>query len=190
MKDSGTGGGMEWVVLDSRYIIKRPWLTARVDKVKLPSGVIMPEYYILEYPAWVNVIAVTEDGLFVIVRQYRHGLRETRFELCAGVCEDGERPLESAQRELLEETGYAGGDWKLLTVLSANSSTMTNLTYCYIANGVQKVSDQNLEDTEDIEVHLLSEEQVLGLLVEDEIKQSLMAAPLWKYFATKSCQFD
>ena len=64
----------KWKILDSKYIIKRPWLTARVDKVELPNGVVNPEYYVLEYPTWVNVIAITAEGKFVMVEQYRHGL--------------------------------------------------------------------------------------------------------------------
>ena len=65
----------QWKVLESKYVIKRPWLTARVDKVQLPTGVVNDEYYVLEYPDWINVIAITEEGKFVLVRQYRHGIR-------------------------------------------------------------------------------------------------------------------
>ena len=61
----------QWEVLESEYLIQRPWLTARRDKVKLPNGVVNDEYYVLEYPDWVNVIAITEDGRFVMERQYR-----------------------------------------------------------------------------------------------------------------------
>ena len=96
----------KWEIIESAYLIRRPWLTARRDRVKLPTGVEIPEYYILEYPDWVNVIAITKEGKFVLVRQYRHGIKETRYEICAGVCETGEEPLLSAQRELYEETGY------------------------------------------------------------------------------------
>ena len=102
---------MKWDVLHSEYIIRRPWLTARRDKVRLPDGRVNDEYYVLEYPDWVNVIAITPDDRFVLVRQYRHGLGRTSFELCAGVCEKGETPEESARRELFEETGYTGGEW-------------------------------------------------------------------------------
>lgn len=173
----------KWEIKNSRYIIERPWLTARCDHVKLPTGAEIPEYYILEYPDWVNVIALTQEGKFVMVRQYRHGLQETRYELCAGVCEKGEDPLESAKRELYEETGYAGGHWEPWMTISANASTMTNLTHCYLAIGVERIAGQHLEETEDITVHLLSKEEVKKLLQTDEVKQSLMAAPLWKYFA-------
>ena len=99
----------KWEIIESEYLIRRPWLTARRDRVKLPTGVEIPEYYILEYPDWVNVIAITKEGKFVLVRQYRHGIKETRYEICAGVCETGEEPLLSAQRELYEETGYGNG---------------------------------------------------------------------------------
>lgn len=81
----------KWATLESHYIIQRPWLTARVDKVQLPDGRINPEHYVLEYPAWVNVIAVTKDGQMVMVRQYRHGFDEVLVELCAGVVEEAKR---------------------------------------------------------------------------------------------------
>lgn len=175
----------KWEILKSEYLIRRPWLTARRDHVKLPTGAEIPEYYILEYPDWVNVIAITKEGKFLLVRQYRHGIQETRHELCAGVCEKGEEPLLSAQRELYEETGYGKGEWTLWMTLSANASTMTNLTYCYLAVGVEQVSTQHLEETEDLSIHLLEEEEVKALLQNDGVRQSLMAAPLWKYFAMK-----
>lgn len=177
--------GMEWETIESEYIIQRPWLTARRDKVRLPNGVENDEYYVLEYPDWVNVIAITSEGQFVMERQYRHGLRQTCFEIVAGVIEKGETPLDAARRELQEETGYAGGEWRELMVLSPNSSTVTNLTYCYIATGVEKISEQNLDRTEDIEVYALSEEEVRRLLGNGGIRQALMAAPLWRYFAEK-----
>ena len=119
----------KWHVLESEYLIRRPWLTARRDRVELPDGRVHPEYYVLEYPDWVNVIARTSDGMYVMVEQYRHGLAGVFTELVAGVIEKGEDPLEAAQRELLEETGYAGGSWSLLSVVSQNPACTTNLTY-------------------------------------------------------------
>ena len=98
----------KWEVLEREYLFRRPWLTARKDVVKLPNGNIIPEFYVLEYPDWVNVIAITTDEKFVMIRQYRHGLGETRYELCAGVVDPGEDPLTAAKRELYEETGYRG----------------------------------------------------------------------------------
>ena len=67
--------------------------------------------------------------------------------------------------------------------ISGNASTITNMTHCYLATDVEPISTQHLEDTEDLSMHLLSREEVKTLLMNDEVKQALMAAPLWKYFA-------
>lgn len=61
---------MKWKTLSQKYLIEKPWLTARVDKVELPTGAIIDEYYVLEYPDWVNTIAITKEGMFVFVRLF------------------------------------------------------------------------------------------------------------------------
>lgn len=175
----------KWKTLESKYLIRRPWLTARVDKVELPDGRINDEYYILEYPTWINVIARRKDGRFVMVEQYRHGLDDVFTEICAGVVEKGEDPLDAAKRELAEETGHTGGRWTHWMTLSANPSTTTNLTYCYLAEDVEETEGQHLDATEDIRVRLLTEDELYALLSSGGIVQALMAAPLWKYFALR-----
>lgn len=175
----------KWKVLDSEYLFRRPWLTVRREKVLLPTGKIHDEYYVLDYPTWINVIAITKDGRYVMVRQYRHGLQEVFTELVAGVAEEGEEPLEAARRELSEETGYEGGEWSLNMVTSANPGSQSNLAYSFIARGVELRHGQQLDDTEDLAVELLTEDQLFALLDSDNMKQSLMAAPLWKYFYEK-----
>lgn len=176
--------GMKWKVLGSEYLFREPWLTVRRDNVELPNGNRIPEYYVLEYPDWVSVLAITKDKKFVFVRQYRHGLQYTGYELSAGVCEkEDPSPMESAKRELWEETGYGNGKWEEFMVSSANPGTHTNRTFCYLATDVEIVSTQHLESTEDITVHLFTLDEVKEMLMHDEIKQSLHVAPLWKYIA-------
>ena len=171
----------EWKVLESEYLIQRPWLTARRDKVELPDGRIIPAYYVLEYPDWVNVIAITKDGQFVMERQYRHAARKISLELPCGVMEEGETPLEAAQRELLEETGFGGGQWKKLMELSPNPSAMSNTTHCFLAIGVEKIAEQHLDETEELSVLFMTKEEVKRMLNENQICQALMVAPLYKY---------
>ena len=150
-----------WEVISSEYLHKNLWLTVRKDHVVLPNGNHIPSYYI-------------------------HGLRKTSYELCAGVCEkEDASPLVSAQRELLEETGYGNGTWREFMQISPNPGTHTNITYCFLATDVEKISEQHLEDTESLSVHLLTLTEVKELLEKGEIKQALMAAPLWKYIAEK-----
>ncbi len=172
----------KWKVLSSEYIVERPWLTARRDCVQLPNGQVHNEYYVLEYPTWVNVIAIRKDGKFVMVEQYRHGLCEVGIELCAGCAEEGEKPVDAAKRELAEETGYTGGTWRLNTVISANPATSNNLSYCFIAEGVEQTEVQHLDRTEDIAIRIFSRDEVLEMLHADSFKQALMSASLWKYF--------
>ena len=171
----------EWKVLESEYLVRRPWLTARRDRLELPDGRIIPEYYVLEYPDWVNVIAITKDGQFVMERQYRHAARKISLELPCGVMEEGETPLEAAQRELLEETGFGGGRWKKLMELSPNPSAMSNTTHCFLAIGVEKIAEQHLDETEELSVLFMTKEEVKRMLNENQICQALMVAPLYKY---------
>ncbi|MDD7258006.1 MAG: NUDIX hydrolase [Prevotellaceae bacterium] len=180
---------MDWKQVSAEYIIRRPWLTVRRDCVELPNGQRLDEYYVLEYPTWINVIAVTKEGRMVLVRQYRHALGRTGFEIVAGVVEKGEEPMVAAKRELLEETGFSGGEWRELMAVSANPGTMNNLTHCFLAEGVEHTDSQHLDVSEDIEVYEFSKQEVLDMLKKNEFMQSLMVAPLWKYFVESgSCQ--
>ena len=172
----------KWELVSSEYLFRRPWLTARRDVVRLPNGTEIPEFYVLEYPDWVNIIAITDEGEFVMEKQYRHGLGKTCFEIPAGVIEKGETPLEAAKRELQEETGYGEGQWEEVLTLSGNSSTTNNLTHCFIAEGVRKISGQHLDSTEDIHPELLNELLVKDLSILNQARHSLLASPIWRFF--------
>ncbi len=173
-----------WKVLSSEYIAREPWFTVRKERVEMPNGSQIGSYYISEFPDWVNVIAITTGGKLIMVRQYRHGISKVSYELCAGVCDPTDAsPLESARRELLEETGYGGGNWQAWMTICPNPSIQTNFTHCFLATDVEWKQNPELEHTEDIAVHLLSVKEVQALLDNNEILQALMAAPLWKYMA-------
>lgn len=172
----------KWKVLATEYLAKKPWFTVRHESLELPDGRRIPDYYVMEYPDWVNVIAVTKEGKYVMISQYRHGLGETDYELVAGVSEPSDASmLDAAKRELAEETGYGGGEWRQLTVIAPNPATQNNLTHCFLATGVEPSGMQHLDPTEELRVHLLSLDEVKELLYTDRIRQALMAAPLWRY---------
>jgi ADP-ribose pyrophosphatase len=173
-----------WKVIESDYLAREPWFTVRKEVVEMTNGSRIPSYYVFEYPDWVNVIAVTKDGKLLLVRQYRHATGSVNYELCAGVCDATDAsPLESAQRELLEETGFGGGQWQEWMVIYPNPGLQTNRVHCFLATDVELQQTPTLEHTEDITVHFLSVDEVRGLLQRNEILQALMAAPLWKYMA-------
>ena len=185
--DSRSGGDPRpWQTLSSSYVERRRWFTLRRDEVRLTNGRILEDYYVWEFPDWVNVVAVTDDDQIVLVRQYRHGLRQVDFELPAGVCEsDDSDPEETAQRELLEETGFGGGRWTPWMTLSANPANHTNRNYSYLAEGVDRLQPQTLDDSEEIHVHLVPLNRAREIVLSGQIVQALHAAPLLKYLMTR-----
>src|SRR6476620_7068366 len=165
---------MEWKVLESEYLFKNPpWLTIRREKCELPNGKIMPAYYIIEYPNWASVLAITKDNKAVFVKQYRHGLGVISIELPGGVIDAGETPEQGIQRELKEETGYVFESYEYLGKISPNPATSTNYMHMFLARGGEKVAEQSLDETEDVEVILYTLDEVKQLLRENKIVQSL-----------------
>lgn len=154
-----------------------------MDHVRMPSGLEIPDFYVEELPDWVNIIAITKDGKFVMEEQYRHGIQKVCFELPAGVVEPGEDYLHAAQRELKEETGYSGGQWSPFGAYSPNTSGCNNTCYSFLAKGVEKTSAPKREPTEDINIHLVSKEELRTKLLNGHIIESVMQAPLWRYLS-------
>lgn len=108
-------------------------MTVRKDTLMLPDGRIKDDYWSLEYPDWINVIAITQDGKYLFERQYRHGLDVVEWEIPAGVIEKGEEPMAAAQRELMEETGFGGGEWEPFMNLCPNPGTNNNIAHTFLA---------------------------------------------------------
>lgn len=139
----------------------------------MPNGNIIPAFYVNEYPDWVNVFGLTADGKAVMVQQYRHGIETIETELPGGVIEEGELPEEGARREVLEETGYLFKAYHYLGKVSANPSTTNNFAHFYLATGGEKVAEPDLDHSEEIDVLLLTVDEVKGLVRENKIMQSL-----------------
>ena len=176
---------MNWEILDSSYPFSCPWLKVRKDVVRLPNGVVVPDFYVTESPDWVNVIAITTDGKFIIEEQYRHGIQKVCFELCAGMVDEDETPLEAAKRELMEETGFSGGNWTSFGMSVPNASGSTTKCYHFLAINVERIQNPEPEKTEDINIHLLTEQELKQIMLDGRIAEAVMLAPLWRYFANK-----
>lgn len=140
----------------------------------MPDGREVDPYYVLEYPDWVNVVAVTDTEDVVLVRQYRHGIGRVVLELPSGVVEKNDPgPLETARRELLEETGYTSDSFRLTGVLSANPATHSNLTHCFLATGCRKIAEPRLDDMEELEVDVVRLDRLGRLARDGALLQSL-----------------
>lgn len=164
---------MKWKVLESEYLYRAPWLTVRKEKCLLPNGKVMPAYYTLEYPAWVTALALTKDNRAVLVRQYRHGLDVISIETPGGVVDEGEEPQTAIARELKEETGHVFESYDYLGKISANPATTNNYMHMFLARGGEKVAEQKLDETEDVEVLIYTMDELKSLLREQKIVQAL-----------------
>ncbi len=164
---------MKWKVLESTYLHKEPWLTIRKDKCELPNGNIVPAFYVNEYPDWVNAFGLTKEGKVVMVKQYRHGIEQVEIELPGGVIEAGETWQQGVEREIMEETGYLFEKLEYLGKISANPSTTNNFAHMFLATGGVKVGEQKLDESEDVEVELMTIEEVKQLVKENKMMQSL-----------------
>lgn len=137
-------------------------------------------YYVLEYPDWVNAMALTEDGKVLLIRQYRHAIGRVLEEIPGGVMDPEDAGPEVAiRRELLEETGYAFSEIYGLGEVSANPSTTTNLVHMFLAVGGKKVQEQDLDDNEEIEVLTVSIEELREMLKKREFLQALHVTCLY-----------
>ena len=173
---------LPWEALDQKYLFRRPpWLMLRQQRFRLPTGREIADYWISEYPPWVNIVAVTQNDEFVFVRQYRPGIGAVHYELSAGVVEPGEDLEIAARRELREETGFGGGRWSVLMHLSANPALQNNMTTTFLAEGVERAGAPEPELTEDLRVHVVKIGDAIGLIDGGEMIQALHAAPLLRY---------
>lgn len=150
-----------WRILSSTYVVKDRWLTLRADECRNAAGETIAPYYVLEYPPWVNVLALTPENEVVVISQYRHGVRRTILELPGGAFDEEDGSLvEAARRELLEETGYAAEGWRETGSLWANPVNCTNRMHCFVAFGARRVAEPQREQSEEIEVALMGLEEL------------------------------
>jgi ADP-ribose pyrophosphatase len=166
---------MEWKVLSSTHISEHPYFTARRDRCERPDGTVVDPYFVVELPASATALALTEEGQVVLVKQYRHPIGETLLETPGGFIDEHEDFSMGMQRELLEETGYAFSEVQYLGKIAANPGVLNNFTHLFLATGGKKIAAQQLDHNEDIQVVLMTIEELKQALYRFEIKQSLHA---------------
>lgn len=171
----------EWEARRSERLNSLSIFSTRKDYCISPATGMEHPFYILETPTWVNIIAITPSDEIVLIRQFRHGTRSITIEIPGGSVNEGETPLEAANRELLEETGYASSNWLEIGVVHPNPAFQDNTCYTYLAQGAEKVAEQKTDGTEDIEVFLAPAQEVIDYIVSGRITHSIVIAALFWY---------
>jgi ADP-ribose pyrophosphatase len=164
--------GAAWKRLRSERLIETPYFALRSDALRLPGGAVKDPYYVIERPDAAIVFPLTAEGEVVLVRQYRPPLGRMELGLPAGLVERGEEPEIAARRELLEETGYSGGEWEPLGALASSPSLKDNWAYLFLARGVEQTSAPDPDEHELVEVVRAPSEELSGLIRGGEIVSS------------------
>jgi 8-oxo-dGTP pyrophosphatase MutT (NUDIX family) len=158
-----------WKTRKSRYILKSEWLNLREDAVETQPGRIVEPFYVVEYPDWVCVLPVSTDGSVIMVEQYRHGIGLFSMELPAGMIDRGEAPLDSARRELKEETGFEASAWTPLGWCAPEPSKHTNRAHVFLATDLVRNGHQDLDEAESIQVHSVPAHELDDLIEKGRI---------------------
>lgn len=140
-----------WRTLGSQTVIANRWVNLRADDCVTASGKPVSPYYVLSYPPWVHVVALTDADEVILVRQYRYAAGAMVIELPGGQMDAADSSTEqAARRELLEETGYeAGGLMHAVCPLYANPATHTNQLHAFATAGARRIGPPRLEPSED-----------------------------------------
>ncbi|MGN6429961.1 MAG: NUDIX hydrolase [Gaiellaceae bacterium] len=136
------------------------------------------EREVVRHPGAVAIVAVEGSGYVTLVRQLREPARKRLLELPAGTREADEEPLATAQRELVEEAGLAGGDWRLAATFFSTPGFCDELVSVYFAEGVEQTERKPQAD-EEIELARVPVAEIASLLPELEDAKTLAGLLLY-----------
>lgn len=152
------------------------WLTVESHTVELPNGRVIDDWAWVICPDFINVLAETEDGRFLLFRQGKYGLEGESLASVGGFIEPGEDPLAAAQRELLEETGHTASTWTNLGQFRLDPNRGICMGTQYLAQGARKVAEPTADDLEEQHLLYLTREELERALLDGEIKVFSWAA--------------
>jgi ADP-ribose pyrophosphatase len=164
-----------WAVLETRDLLDAsPFLKIRAETVELPDGRRVESFYQVDQADFALIFAETGDGRALLLRTYKHGPRRVSLTFPAGMIAPGEDPLEAAKRELLEETGYAAEDWVSLGshVMLGNHRGCAG--HMFIAKDARPVAEPDSGDLEEMQLELLTREELLEAVAGGEFAISSM----------------
>lgn len=190
-----------WKEIKRETIIHDEWIDFRKSTYRFPDGSVYEPYYSYSRRDYAVIVATDEDGRYICVRQFRQGIKEITTEFPAGGIErtdgkeyagsvfnggehadnmsehedehEAEDALDAAKRELLEETGYESDEWTHLLTIPSNATISDNYAHIYSARNCRKVSGQDLDDMEFLNVVTHTDEEIEKLIYSGDFKQSV-----------------
>ncbi|AWE06866.1 ADP-ribose pyrophosphatase [Lysinibacillus sp. 2017] len=166
--------------IHSEKIFDGKVISLKVDDVTLPNGQTSKRE-IINHPGAVAIIAITDNGKFLVVEQYRKALERSIIEIPAGKMEKGEKPIITARRELEEETGYTTDSLELVQVFATSPGFADEVIHVFVARNLKKLEvPVAMDEDEFVELMEVSVEEAEAMIADERIYDAKTAfAVLW-----------
>ena len=179
-----------WEKVDSETGPHLGILDVRFDYLRPPQSQKVLKRLVLESVDWINVVALNPEGKSIMVEQYRFGIEACTLETPGGMVDPGERPLDAAKRELLEETGYGGGTWSYLGAVQPNPAFHNHLCHHFLARDVVRRADQDLGAGEAIRLRFCTLTEMKQAMAEGSLTHVLALSALSRVFQMWDVPFE
>lgn len=177
-----------WTPVQVRHLVNDEWIDFREVEYRMPDGTTYRPFYSYSRRDYVVVVATDEEGRYLTVRQFRHGIRCVTNEFVAGGIEGTDRPdfrhpaspnasdeqaLAAAKRELMEESGFESDEWSHVLTVPSNATVADNYAYIFRARNCRRVAGQSLDDTEFLNVHLKTKKELEEMISGGQFQQAI-----------------
>ncbi|NLD84750.1 MAG: NUDIX hydrolase [Actinomycetales bacterium] len=177
MSESGAPGSHDYRTVASREIFDGRIVRLRIDTLTMPGGGTA-DREICGHDDAAAVVAVDAEDRIVLVRQYRHAVGERLWELPAGLCDvEGEPPLETARRELVEEAGLEADEWRPVIEIVPSPGFCTERVHVFLATGLTEVDRPEASHEEaDMEVARIPVAEAVDAVLDGRIVNGIAVA--------------
>ena len=182
-------GGDKWISRGNRRELCRTGVMTMVSETfECARTGAVHDFITVDLIDWVVIVAETPEKELVMIRQFRHGSGRIELEVPGGCIDRKDSdPLEAAERELLEETGFAGENPHIIGKVCPNPAIQHNTCYVVKIDNVRRVSEPQLEDTEDIEHLVVPQSKVREFLRSGAISHGIVLNALFFYLMVQCC---
>ena len=173
---------MPWPTVRSEALADYRIFTIRRDWKISPRTGREHDFYVVDAPGWVNVIALTAREEIVLIEQYRQGTNTVELEIPGGVMDVADpSPVEGGVRELREETGYEGENPRIINQICPNPAWMSNTCYTVLVENCELRHPLELDHAEDVATRLTPLSELPGLVASKRIRHALVVVALYQF---------